>query len=152
VPAPVVRNVTSSQEPLIVGVTTGRKIPIAPGITGGVRASRDALLHALATPRGRLFAAFLVTAGLLAGYLMSQIGGVLGGPTTSLRVVTMPETGASVAIDGQVRGSAPVELSAIEPGMHVVEVTANGYRSTRQQVQVEEGAAATIVVQLDREE
>ena len=148
---PPEKHVLPSSEPLIVGVTSGRGIPLAPGFTGGVRAGREALAAALATPRGRLFAIGIAMAGLFVGYLMAQLGGFLSGDRTSLRVVTVPAAGTHVAIDGQPRGQAPVELREIEPGTHVIEVSAPGYRTTRQQVEVEEGASATIVVPLDRE-
>lgn len=67
-------------------------------------------------------------------------------PTGGLEINTTP-SGAQVSIDGQPRGSAPLTISNIEPGSHVVRATRDGQTVT-QTVRVREGAVSSVIISL----
>jgi hypothetical protein len=55
-------------------------------------------------------------------------------PTTGGLLVHSVPSGASVAIDGQLRGQTPAAIRALEFGRHSIEVTAAGYAPWRDEV------------------
>ena len=67
-------------------------------------------------------------------------------PTGRLEINTTP-SGAQVSIDGQPRGSAPLTISNIEPGSHVVRATRDGHTVT-QNVRVREGTVSSVIISL----
>ena len=64
----------------------------------------------------------------------------------ALQVTTVPP-GAAVALDGVMRGAAPVFLDHLSPEAHTV-VVADGYRSVVQKVTITAGETATLLVPL----
>ena len=69
------------------------------------------------------------------------------GPVGGLQVDTEP-TGATVQIDGEARGTAPLTVSDLKAGEHVVVVQGNGEPVTRT-VTVHEGSVASLVIALN---
>ena len=64
----------------------------------------------------------------------------------TLRVTTVPP-GAAVALDGMLRGPAPIHVDDLAPGVHTV-VVANAGRAVSQQVTITAGETATLLVPL----
>jgi hypothetical protein len=89
-----------------------------------------------------------MTLDVAAGAQLSQYIEMAKGPvaTGSLQVRTEP-TGARVSIDGVPRGSSPLTVTDLAPGEHSVLVE-NDNGSTRQIVNVEAGATASLVANL----
>src|SRR5262249_12391382 len=58
--------------------------------------------------------------------------------------------GAQVFVDGTSAGTTPLELAAVRPGSHVVEVQAPGLRAQRETVDVQAGATSHVNVALTR--
>ena len=68
-------------------------------------------------------------------------------PTAGTLQVTTVPPGAAVALDGVMRGAAPLHLDQLAPGVHTV-VVANAGRVVSQQVTVTAGETATLLVPL----
>lgn len=66
-------------------------------------------------------------------------------PASGQLVVRSDPPGAKVSVDGQSKGVSPVTVTDIEPGMHVVSLE-NDLGSVKENVQVEAGATASLVV------
>ena len=69
-------------------------------------------------------------------------------PAATLRVLSTPE-GATVWIDGEERGPAPLTVEDLPPGVHIVEGRAEGYRSAEREVTAEPERQVTIRLQLE---
>jgi hypothetical protein len=65
---------------------------------------------------------------------------------TRLHVATVP-TGATVRVDGQTRGTAPLDLDDLAPGTHAISVEAGG-AAVRRDVDVRAGADNSVVISL----
>jgi hypothetical protein len=63
--------------------------------------------------------------------------------TASIQVVTQP-AGARVVVDGEERGPAPITVSDLAAGTHVIEARADGYQAASQNVALQPGARQTI--------
>ncbi len=71
--------------------------------------------------------------------------------TGSLRVSSKP-AGAEVRIDGSLRGKSPLTVEKLPMGKRVdVELTLNGYQTTKRTVTIGSGSAARISVDLQRD-
>ncbi len=68
-------------------------------------------------------------------------------PTQGGLQVTSVPAGAAVALDGTLRGAAPLLLTHLAPGDHTV-VVANAYRTVSQRVTVAAGETATLLIAL----
>ncbi len=68
--------------------------------------------------------------------------------TESRLVLQVAPFGATVVVDGQVVGVAPVEPRIVTPGWHDIEVRHPGYAAARERVQVRGGREATVAVEL----
>lgn len=71
----------------------------------------------------------------------------LTGKDTEISIVTTPD-GASVKIDGQDKGVAPLLLRNIEPGEHEIIVTSPGFLSKSVKVKATSGFKLTTTIQL----
>lgn len=71
----------------------------------------------------------------------------LSGKDTEISVVTVPD-GASVKIDGQDKGTAPLLLRNVEPGEHEVSVSSPGFLSKSIKVKTTAGFKLTTTIQL----
>lgn len=69
----------------------------------------------------------------------------------SLRVLTQP-TGATVFVDGEEAGTAPVTVEDVVPGSHIVEARAEGYESNTSRITIEPGRRETIQLVLEESE
>ena len=67
------------------------------------------------------------------------------GPNTGLLQIRSDPSGARVSVDGTARGATPVTVDGLSPGTHSV-VIANDLGSVQQEVRVEAGATASLVV------
>lgn len=56
-----------------------------------------------------------------------------------VRVITDNVTGAAVYLDGQRRGSTPVDLQNLKPGVHRIRLEKSGYEPYKRRVRVEPG-------------
>lgn len=65
-----------------------------------------------------------------------------------LKVTSLPP-GASVAIDGEERGSMPTSGVVLAPGSHLVRLSLEGHQPRSEQVQVEAGVVLPLEVALD---
>lgn len=71
----------------------------------------------------------------------------LSGRDTEVSVITVPD-GASVKIDGQDKGTAPLLLRNVEPGEHEILVSAPGFLSRSVKVKTTTGFKLTASIQL----
>ncbi|MEZ4247594.1 MAG: protein kinase [Polyangiales bacterium] len=69
--------------------------------------------------------------------------------TGSAILVTSLPAGAQVTIDGEPRGSTPLEIPGLEPGEHVVVVSAEGFDPHEQTVTLGAGATETVMARLE---
>ncbi|MCB9625190.1 MAG: PEGA domain-containing protein, partial [Sandaracinus sp.] len=69
--------------------------------------------------------------------------------TGSAILVTSLPAGARVTIDGEPRGSTPLEVPGLEPGEHVVSVSAEGFDAFEQTVTLGAGATETVMARLE---
>ncbi len=65
---------------------------------------------------------------------------------TRLRIATVP-SGGTVRVDGQARGTAPLDLTGLAPGPHTVIVEAGG-ATVRREVDVRAGVDNSVVISL----
>jgi hypothetical protein len=65
--------------------------------------------------------------------------------TGQLQIRTEP-SGARVVVDGTPRGNAPLTVADLGPGLHTVEVTSDSGSTVRQDIMVEAGVTASLVV------
>jgi len=56
----------------------------------------------------------------------------------SLKLTTVPPD-ANVYFDGQIRGTTPIEIPAIEPGQHTLRIWKRGYREYTEELSFEQG-------------
>ena len=82
-----------------------------------------------------------ITAELAATLLASKGGNV--------RVLSNVE-GARVFLDGEEKGKVPVDLEAIAPGVHLVQVSAEGYEPKEEEVTVKAGSSAILKITLGK--
>ncbi len=68
-------------------------------------------------------------------------------PGGALRVTSSP-AGATVVLDGHVRGRTPLELGDLPPGRHALEVAETNYATHLQTVQIAAGETASVDVAL----
>jgi hypothetical protein len=67
----------------------------------------------------------------------------------ALRVVTHPAS-ATVYVDRQNRGVAPVDISGLTPGKHLVEIQKERYQTARKTITIEAGKRAVVDAELSR--
>jgi hypothetical protein len=79
----------------------------------------------------------------------SHVRAQLAGDAGRVRVLSNIE-GATVLLDGIEVGQAPVDLSDVRPGEHVVEVRAPGYASREERIEVTSGDSMVIKLDLER--
>jgi hypothetical protein len=65
-----------------------------------------------------------------------------------LHIVTEPR-GATITIDGQVRGTAPLTLSPISPGKHLMVIEKHNYEPVRQTLELGDGETAAREIHLN---
>jgi hypothetical protein len=83
---------------------------------------------------------------ITAGGMVSQFFELpKAGPSTGTLQVHTEPSGARVTVDGVARGAAPLTIEGLAPGPHTV-VLVTGLRSVTQDVIVEAGATASLVV------
>lgn len=73
----------------------------------------------------------------------------IGKGETSLAIITIPDS-AQVSVDGQIKGFSPYKTSSIDPGEHLLTVSAKGYLDRPIEVKIEDGYKLTVIVQLVR--
>lgn len=71
----------------------------------------------------------------------------VGKGETSLAIISIPDS-AQVAIDGQIKGFSPYKTNSINPGEHLLTVSAKGYLDRSVEIKTIEGYKLTAVVQL----
>lgn len=76
-------------------------------------------------------------------------GAASGGGGGSLRVLTRPG-GATILVDGEEAGTAPVTVERLMAGSHVVEARLSGHESSSTRVTVEAGRRETLQLDLTR--
>lgn len=74
--------------------------------------------------------------------------------TGTVRVIVSNPNGAlppdlSVTLDGAPLQGAPPASDAVQPGTHIIQVSANGFRTTRREVQITAGQTMALAVDLD---
>lgn len=74
----------------------------------------------------------------------------IGGGGGNLQVLSNVD-GAKVYLDGKLMGTVPVQIKAIKPGEHVVEVKAKGYITKEHRVKVQQGSAEVLKLDLQPE-
>jgi serine/threonine protein kinase len=110
--------------------------------SGFVRAARDPVVLMLVAA-----AVGLLSVSVLAFTLLSNGA---DDTTASLQILTEPTSEVEVKIDGIVVGKeTPVDIPGIELGMHQVELTAPGYRTYVQRIQITQAKPHTMVVPLE---
>jgi hypothetical protein len=110
--------------------------------SGLMRATRDPVVLMLIAA-----AVGLLSVSVLAFTLLSGAG---DDTTASLQILTEPTNEVEVKIDGIVVGNqTPVDIPGIELGMHQVELTAPGYRTYMQRIQITQAKPHTMVVPLE---
>ncbi|HEX6245136.1 MAG TPA: protein kinase, partial [Polyangiales bacterium] len=62
----------------------------------------------------------------------------------TLRVGAVAETGALVRVDGVLRGTPPLVVEGLAPGVHSVEIEASGYELAHRDVSLEAGASQDV--------
>lgn len=75
-------------------------------------------------------------------------------PTGTVRVVVANPNGAvpadlQVSLDGTPLTGTPPSSSAVQPGTHIIQVAANGFRSTRREITVTAGQVQAVAVDLE---
>jgi hypothetical protein len=120
---------------------TGKTPTLLPNISAGphvVEVRKEPALPWRQTVQVEANKTIKVTAGLKA---------TIGGQGGNIRVLTNVE-GASVFLDGDDRGKAPIDLKDVKPGDHVVEVRAAGFVTREERVTVAAGAATVLKLDL----
>ena len=80
-------------------------------------------------------AVLLLSVGIAAAWV------VFGGDATGiLEVRTVPDVGATVLIDGQAKGRAPLRIERVRAGERTLEVRAQGYEPSHRVVQIDDGS------------
>lgn len=77
----------------------------------------------------------------------AELKASIGGEGGNIRVLSNVE-GAIVYLDGEERGPAPLDLKAVKPGEHVVEIRAPGFITREERVTVAVGAATVLKLDL----
>ncbi len=80
----------------------------------------------------------------------AELKATIGGPGGSVRVLSNVE-GASVFLDGNDLGPAPMDIKDVKPGEHVIEVKAAGYLVSEKRITVGAGSAAVLKFELQPE-
>ncbi len=70
-------------------------------------------------------------------------------PTTAMLSVTSTATNATVTVDGKTKGLAPFTIE-VKGGGHTVEVSATGYTTRSQEVQITPGENRNVPLDLDK--
>lgn len=75
-------------------------------------------------------------------------------PTGSVRVIVSNPNGAvpgdlQVTLDGAPLAGTPPSNDAVQPGTHIVQVSANGFRSTRREITVTAGQSQAVAIDLE---
>jgi hypothetical protein len=70
-----------------------------------------------------------------------------GGAGGSLRVLSTP-TGASIWVDGEEQGPAPITVEGLAPGTHIVEARAEGRPPVSERVTIEVGRRETVMLEV----
>lgn len=69
-------------------------------------------------------------------------------PGGTLVVITAPP-GATVVVDGNERGTAPITVEELTPGSHIVEARLEEHQEVTERVDIEEGRQATLRLELE---
>ncbi len=78
--------------------------------------------------------------------LLSMVGSLCAEPA-QLHLITDPR-GATIAIDGEVRGTAPITISNLSAGKHLLVVEKHNYESVRQTLELTDGETAAREIHL----
>lgn len=71
----------------------------------------------------------------------------LGKGETSLAIISVPDS-AQASVDGQIKGFSPYKTNSIDPGEHLLTVSAKGYLDRSVEVKIQDGYKLTAVIQL----
>jgi hypothetical protein len=100
---------------------------------------------------GKMVALFVLAAILMLGVGVGAAYVLVGGdPVGTVEIRTVPPVAASITIDGEPRGNAPLRVANVAAGDHLIELEAAGFESTERRVHVEAGAIAMLEVALIR--
>ena len=88
-----------------------------------------------------------VTAGQTVGYTFT-LSPVAQAPTTGGLTLNTVPSGATVVLDGVVKGTTPLDITGITPGQHTIRLSLSGYEEESQTVSVLGGQASTYRVPL----
>jgi eukaryotic-like serine/threonine-protein kinase len=146
VPQALQRTEPSAPSPLVhASPSHSSPSPMQPVVieqSGIARAARDPVVLMLIAA-----AVGLLSVSVLA-FTLLQGGG--DDSTASLQILTEPTRAVEVKLDGAVVGKeTPVDIPGIELGMHVVELSAAGYRTYTQKIQIAQAKPHTMVVPLE---
>ncbi len=100
---------------------------------------------------GKMVLLFLVASVVMLGVGVGAAYVLLGGGSSgTIEIRTVPPVAATITIDGEPRGSAPLRVDNVATGDHIIEFEASGFESTERRVHVEGGATAMLEVALVR--
>ena len=77
----------------------------------------------------------------------AELKSTMGGSGGTVRVLSNVE-GAKVFLDGKLAGTVPVDIKAIKPGEHIIEVRSKGYQVAEETVTVSAGSSKILNMKL----
>ncbi len=134
---------------------TGGFAPVPPpqpdAVVAQVPAESTSRTDGTSSRRGRVWG-FVAVAVLALAVLGGGVLFLQRGRAATLQVSVRPSdvSGLRIEVDGQSLGGAPAQLGGLEPGPHVVKVTAKGYEPLVRRVDLSEGAILALELALTK--